>query len=121
MMNIVGDWTTWTRRLLVVLAMLIGINVYAWCAHHFIFDRSGQQHAVYNEKDIRDALYNSLEGDVIVVTERRAAFESGSIWDIDVWDFDLELESYTEGICIWESPAGRSMTRTKRSECPPRP
>ena len=44
----------------------------------------------------------------------------GSLWDIDLWEYDLDLESYTEGICIWESPAGRSMTRTKRSECPPR-
>ena len=45
----------------------------------------------------------------------------GSIWDIDVWDFDLELESYTEGICIWETPSGRHMTRAQGTKCPPRP
>ncbi len=109
MMNIVWDWTMWTRRLLVVLAMLIGINIYAWCAHHFIFDRSGQQHAVYNEKDIRDALYYSmacrgdgvvsctLEGDVIVITERRAAFEYAVPFPARLPDLDVHDDGFEEG------------------------
>lgn len=45
----------------------------------------------------------------------------GSLWDIDLWEYDLDLESYTEGICIWESPPGRHKTRTRGTKCPPRP
>ncbi len=51
----------------------------------------------------------------------RPSEHRGSLWDIDLWEYDLDLESYTEGICIWENPSGRKMTRVQGTKCPPRP
>ena len=110
-------WKTWTTRLLVVVALLIGINIYAWSAHHFIFDRTSQQHAIYDgkhaiydEKGIRDALYFSmacrrdgmvsctLEGeDVVIVTERRAAFEYAVPFPAREPNLDVHDDGFEEG------------------------
>lgn len=108
-------WKTWTTRLSVVVAVLIGINIYAWSAHHYVFDRTSQQQAVYDEEGMRDALYVSLacrrdgavsctlEGDVIVIAERRAAFEYAAPFPAREPNLDVHDDGFEEGMPVTSS------------------